>query len=422
MDLVYKIIRSSLFKASGIYTLTSILNSAIPFFLMPVLTRYLTPEDYGIVAMFTVLMSIVGVFTGLSVHGAINRVYFEKDVNFKEYVANCLFILIGSSLLTFIIVFIFLKYISKFSGIPSNWVLISVICSFFQFITLSNLVIYQAKMQAKYYSLIQIGQTILNFGLSVLLVVVLKMNWQGRLIANFLAVLLFGVLSFIILSKNYVEWKFNKDYIIHALKFGIPLIPHTIGGLLIATSSRFIITNMLGLREAGLYTAGFQIAMIIGIFADAFNRAYAPWLFDKLNSNDSIIKLKIVKFTYLYFMSIVIFALLLGFMAPILVNFFLGKEYYASKDVIMWISLGNAFNGMYYMVTNYIFYVYKTHILTWITFINGLLNVLLTISLVKYNGIEGAGQSYAIIMLFFFLLTWITSTKLYRMPWGLRNV
>lgn len=56
---IKRLIHSSLFRSAGIYTITQMINSAIPFLLMPVLTRYLTPTDYGIVAMFGVLLSFV---------------------------------------------------------------------------------------------------------------------------------------------------------------------------------------------------------------------------------------------------------------------------------------------------------------------------------------------------------------------------
>jgi O-antigen/teichoic acid export membrane protein len=45
--------------------------------MLPILTRYLTPEDYGIISVFTVLVSILAVFTGLSIHGAINVNFFK---------------------------------------------------------------------------------------------------------------------------------------------------------------------------------------------------------------------------------------------------------------------------------------------------------------------------------------------------------
>lgn len=52
-----------LFGNAAIYLGANILNAGIPFLLLPILTRVLTPADYGIVAMFSVVVSILGAFT-----------------------------------------------------------------------------------------------------------------------------------------------------------------------------------------------------------------------------------------------------------------------------------------------------------------------------------------------------------------------
>ncbi len=56
------IISSTLLKNTAIYTLTTIINSAIPFLLIPILTRYLNPSDYGIISVYTVIVAIVSPF------------------------------------------------------------------------------------------------------------------------------------------------------------------------------------------------------------------------------------------------------------------------------------------------------------------------------------------------------------------------
>lgn len=423
MALLYKVLNSSLFKASGIYTFGTILNSAIPFFLLPILTRYLTPEEYGIVSMFSILSSIVGVFTGLSVHGAIHRVFYDRErFNFKEYVYNCLIILFVSSFIVLLIVEIFKDYISQVSGVPANWLWLLVLMSFFQFAILSLLSIYQGQMQAKKYIFIQITQSLMNMSLSLLFVVILLMHWQGRIIGQALAIVIIGILALTILFKKWTFFKLNLTYIKHALNFGIPLIPHTIGGMLMVMTDRIIINNLLGLKEVGVYTVGLQIGMIIGILADSFNKAYAPWLFSKLNENNDRTKIKIVKFTYLYFILISFFAIFIGFLSPYILKYLVGNKFTDSSSVILWIALGNAFNGMYYMVVNYLFYVYKTNILTWITLINGVINVPLTYYMVKINGIVGASQSFAIILFSMFIMTWIVSKQIYKMPWNLLSI
>lgn len=421
MNLVYRIFNSSLFRASGVYTISSFLNAGIPFLLLPILTRYLSPEDYGIASMFSLLLSIFGVFTGLSVHGAINRVYFEKEINFKEYVFNCILILAGSSILTLLISLLFLEFISRISSVPKNWIPLVVVISFFQFLILSTLSIYQARMIAKKYAIIQFTQVLLNVILSIFFVVLIGWKWEGRVLGIAIAIIATGFISLYIL-KNWIEWKFNINYIKHALKFGIPLIPHSLGGMFMVLTDRVIITNLLGIKEAGIYTVGLQLGSIVNIFADAFNKAYAPWLFKKLAQNDDSVKIKIVSFTYIYFILITIFAISMGYIAPYITKYLLGKDFSNSASVILWIALGGAFDGMYFMVVNYIFYVYKTKILAYITFLTGFLNIFLTYSLVKISSdIVGASIAYLLIRLITFLLVWILSMNVYDMPWNLKS-
>lgn len=418
IQLIYKILNSSLFKASGIYTLSSIINAAIPFLLLPLLTRYLSPEEYGIVSMYALLLSITSVFTGLSVYGAINRAYFDEKINdHKEYIWNSLIILFISSSFTFLLYNLLANYISNLTGIPTSWIWTVVLVSFFQFVINCLLVIYQAKLLAFKYAKIQIGQSLFNALLTILFVIILLLGWKGRLLAQILSVLFFGIMAFFILYKHYTVKKINFYYIKHALKFGVPIIPHTIGGMLMTLTDRFIINNLLGLEKVGIYMVGLQLGMALALIADSFNKAYVPWLFEKLNQNNEDIKRKIVMFTYIYFLFMLFLSFLLFFMLKILFPIFIGEKFLIAEKVILWILLGNAFNGMYYMVVNYIFYTYKSHILAIITFIVGLLNVPITFLLVKFNEEVGAAQSFMIINMFMFLFTWILSARVYPMNW-----
>jgi O-antigen/teichoic acid export membrane protein len=85
---------SELLRSSTVYTLSTVINTAIPFLMMPVLTRYLAPTDYGIVAMFAVLVGIINPFVGLSLHGAVSVRYFVKEkADLPRFIAKCFMIL-----------------------------------------------------------------------------------------------------------------------------------------------------------------------------------------------------------------------------------------------------------------------------------------------------------------------------------------
>jgi O-antigen/teichoic acid export membrane protein len=415
------VLESTLFKSAGIYTMTSVLNSAIPFFLLPILTRYLSPADYGIVSMFGVLVSFVAPFTGLSVHGAIARMYYEKDkVDIKEYITNSILILVISTLLVSTLFYFFSSVISDISSVPSQILWVVVVISFSQFITRIVLTLWQVQVKPLQYGIYQISQTALNMLLSIVLVVFVGLTWKGRVYAQLISLIIFVFIGFFTLFKNnWLKFNINRTYIKHALGFGVPLIPHALGGVIMTLMDRVFITNMVGIETTGIYTVGYQIGMIINLLATSFNQAYVPWLYSKLKENILATKRKIVKFTYAYFLIILVMAISLSLLAPPFLSFFVGKEFSQSSIYVTWIALGYAFNGMYMMISSYIFYAQKTSYLAWVTFSTALFNLVLNYVLIRKNGAIGAAQATTIIYLIKFILTWILSSNLYTMPWNI---
>jgi len=301
------IFKHKLFKNSLVYTGTNVINKAIPFFLLPVMTRYLTPSDYGIVATFNVLMAIMVVFVGLSMHGAINVNFFKLNKNeLKEYIGNVFSILFSSFALVLIIVYILKSNFSFLTKFPENWIPFIVIIALFQSIFAITIGLWQVEQKSLPYGLFQISITILNVSLSVVFVVLLGWGWQGRILGEVIASVIFGLLSILVIYKReYIKFSLNKKYIKDALFFGIPLIPHALGGWIITGIDRIFINSMVGVAATGIYTVGYQVGMIIGLLAHSFNLAWSPFLFEKLKKNNYTTKLKIVKFTYLYDVGII---------------------------------------------------------------------------------------------------------------------
>jgi len=413
---------SSLLISTGVYATTNVINAAIPFFLLPVLTRYLTPEDYGIVAMFAVMLGIVGTFTGLSVHAAIGRQYFERNtVNFPKYITNCLYILFTSSAFVWFLLWFFSDWISQFTKFPANWFWAVLTTSVGQFIILVVLTLWQVEFKSIFYSLFQILFTLTNFGLSIWFIVGLNMNWQGRIEGQVIATIGFALLGFIILWKSgWLKFGYSGRYVRHALNYGIPLIPHTVGGILISMTDKILITKMIGVADTGIYVVGAQVGMIIGMIESSFNQAWMPWLFNELKKNDIVVKLRVVKITYFYGFFILVTAILLSMAAPWFLSFFVGRNFADATQYVIWIALGYAFSGMYKMAANYIFYAETTHILAWITFFTACTNILISYFLIRLNGAIGAAQGTMCTFLISFILTWILSARLYKMPWGLK--
>lgn len=404
-------------KNISIYFFGSFISAGIPFLLLPILTRYLSPSEYGYITMFTLVLSITGVFTGVSVQGSIAREYFNKSINFKEFVFNCIIILFVSTFVVSLVFIFFVDYIGQLSSLPHNCIYSILIISFFQFIVMIILVLYQIQAKAKKYIFVQISQAIGLFSFSILFVVVFNMNWQGQVIAHIVVLSILGIISLKILFRDWIHFSFNIEYIKIALSFGIPLIPHSLGGILIVVVDRLIINSKLGIENVGIYTAGLQISRGIGLITSSVSRAYSPLLYEYINKNYYELNKKIIFFTYIYFISLLLLASMIGLFAPMIVDYILGDKFISSKNVIFWIALGEAFNGMYLVVVGYIFYNRKTIILTMITFSSGIICIFITYYFVELMGIEGAAIAYSISLFYTFLLTWIYAIKQHKMPW-----
>lgn len=413
--------QSSLVRSSAVYTVSTVINAAIPLLILPVLTRYLTPADYGIVAMMGVLVGIASPFIGLNIHGAIAVKYFDTGrTDLARYIGNCFLLLSVSTAAMSVILWLFGGSISAITAFPQDWLAIIVVICISQFVVLILLTLWQMQDKPVAYGSFQVLQTALNIALTIVLVVGLRMNWQGRVEAQAGSVLVCAVIALIVLRRRgWIRFSYDRGDVRHALKFGVPLIPHALGAMLIIQTGRIFITNMVSVADTGVYMVGFQLAMIVELFAASFNKAYAPWLYKRLSVGDPYVKRRIVKLTYLYFAGILVFAASLSLFMPWFLSFFVGKDFAGAGKYTTWIALGFAFSGMYYMVANYIFYAGATHVLAWITFATASFNVLFNYVLITMNGAVGAAQASALALFVSFVLTWILSARVYSMPWNL---
>ena len=410
---------SSLFRTLSIYALSNIINASIPFLLLPVLTHYLSPSAFGIVAMFQVILSFSLPFSGLNVEGAVSRQFFEKQkIDFPVYVWNAIVILFTSSIVVLIIYFVTGQMIETLTDFPYNWLSLIVLCAFAQNLSEIGLAVWQVQYQALKYGLFRITRTVTDISISLFFVVTLRESWQGRVSAQVIAIFAFAIITLFFLKKEkMIRTQVNREYIKSAIRFGLPLVPHVIGAIVITMSDRIFITKMVGLSATGLYAAGYQVGMIIGLFQNSFNQAWVPWFYEKLKLNENKTNIGIVKFTYMYFLLMLAGVVLLTVITPYIFDIFLGKDYSSARIYVFWIGLGFAFNGMYKMVVNYFFYIQKTYIVSMITFMTALLNLLLNYFFIKEFGPIGAAQATVIAFFFQFIVVWYMSSKAYKMPW-----
>lgn len=407
----------SLFKDSSIYASANFLNAIIPFILLPILTKKLTPFDYGLVSMYSFIQALVTPFIGLNLNAPIQRKFFDEE-HIGHYIGNSLIILFIASLIYFTFVFCFSNIFYKIVELPIYYYFSIGIVVSFSSIANILLTILQVKKKSIKYASIQVGTSLVNFLSTILFVIVLNMTWEGRIFSIILTSVIIGLLSlFYLYFCGLINLKLDKRIIIYLLKFGGGLIPHTLGGIFITMTGRYYISKLVNLDETGLYSLAFSVTSVLSFITLAFNNSFSPWLFEKLKVNDLKSKDKIVKITYIYFITITILGLGYYFCLPLLFKYFIGENFVRSIDYCLFLMFGFIFQGMYFMVANYVIFSEKTIYQAIITIFVGILNVPTTYFLIKFYGGIGASISFSITFFILFIFTWILSNMLIRMPW-----
>lgn len=413
-----KLLKTKLVGNTAIYALANVLNGAIPFLLLPILTRVFTPEEYGLVTLISAVIAIIGAFTGLSVHGAVSVKYFDKEIDHPKFVGASLLVLAGSTCAVLVFLLFAGDKLSEWIHLPKQWLIIAAIASAAQFVINIRLTMWQVQEQAIRYGFFQVTQTLFNLTLSLALVFWLVMGWEGRAWGIVMAILVFAVFAIVTLHKEkLINWQGNKKYAKDAMRFGVPLIPHVIGGLIIATSDRFIIAKILGPDSVGIFAVAIQISMVMNFLVDALLKSYSPYLFRKLSLISDKDKEYIVKTTYIAYVVFFIFSTFYIYIAQILLPILVGERFSSSATYIPWLVYSAMLSGMYYLVGLYIVYVGKTHVLSIVTVCVGLFHCLLLYYMVNVDGLLGAAKATVASSALMFILTWLFSARVYPMNW-----
>jgi O-antigen/teichoic acid export membrane protein len=409
----------SFLKGAAVYTLSNVASAAVPFLLLPALTRAMGPEEYGQVAMFATLVTIASAVVGLSVHGSASVRFFDLSVkDFSVYVSSCMAVMLASLAGVALLLLAIFAIAPELAGVPLPWALGALGVAAASFILQMRLVIWLAQKRALQYAALQVGYAVLNAGLTVAMVLALQGGAAGRMRAQALALVLAALIAVASLSRSHMlAGRVSFAYIKEAARFGAPLIPHLSGTTMLVTFDRFVINDQLGLADTGIYMGAVQIALAIALVAEAINKAFVPWLYEQLAQAQPEFPGWIVKRTWLCFGAIAVLALLSMLVVEPMVWLVVGEKYMAATTVLPWLIAGQAFGTAYFLVANYIFYSRRTHYLAFASLTAGVCNAVLTLLLVPRLGMVGAGISFCCAQALLFALVWWCSNRVYPMPW-----
>lgn len=399
---------SHLASKAGMYTLSSILNKSVPFLLLPVLTHYLSPADYGIVSVFSVLVLALMPIIGLSSNTILLQRYFKSTTTRRqELLASSYVAMILVTTILVLTTLVISPWLTSWLKLPKMWLLLAVLAAFMGMVFTMSSTLLQIRQQVVRFGSTQFLQTLANTGLSLIFVVALGYGWEGRISGIIIAsciVMIYGVMYNLKNGDFELAMLLRPVEIKYIAKNGALLLPISLAGVGMAMSDRFLLAPMVSMEELGIYSVALMMCQLLVVLYSAIGMGFAPFFFEKYNGECAATRRKVVHSAYAISLLYLFLAFAFVSISPYIVNLMLNERYHSATGYIVWLAFGYAIMESGSLFHNHIVAEERNKILMWVSLSMLVISLAANYTLIKLNGTIGAAQALLVSSSFFLLI------------------
>jgi O-antigen/teichoic acid export membrane protein len=257
-------------KHSFIYGLGHILGRLASLVLLPLYTKYLSPSEYGCIAVLDLASGLISALLGAGVAAAVNRRHFET----QEESAQDRIWWTGESFV-FVLAFIVIVAAWPFrealaqATLGNDWnqgsfyyslVLLTI---FFSTINQVPLVYLRARKWSGIAVSLSFANLLFSIFLNIYFVVVLGKGVGGILLSNLLSSILLATALITIFARTCGRFTFHWPLVGELLRFGLPLMTMSILALAMHEADRYLLAIFLDMKQVGVYAVAYKIGQAV---------------------------------------------------------------------------------------------------------------------------------------------------------------
>ena len=394
------------FKASIWFVLVTVINNAASLLTQPIVNRILSVEEVGIYGVYLTWNSILSILSTFNLCYGVLEVLITKDKADSDNIVSSL-ATVSSIIWTvfFALVFIFINPISALLKLKPIYIVILALTvwgdAMVQFWCVKKRFFYLYKQ----YSALMVALFLTKSVLSVTMAYFFTDRVLGRVLGMCLPPLLAAVVLYISSLKR-TGFRGITKYWTRGIKFNIPLIPHYLSSILLASSDKIMIQHLSDETSLGLYSLAYTFSGLALIVFNAVNNAYTPTAYELIRAENYK---ELSKKTKPIIFIAVAFSILLMLMAPEGVYIIGGEEYMSCLEIIPILVLGIFFSSFYFIFSNIEFVYERTKLVFPITLLGAGLNIVLNYIFIPKVGYGAAAYttliSYIVVALCHYFAT-----------------
>lgn len=391
---------------------------------LPLLTRNLDLEEYGLWGLIFTTCSLTVPLTSLGLGTAMSR-FISSAKNKKTVSDGFVSVLMVRLLLSIVIALIFFLFSDKIANafFGSNIEIVEITSIFIILSTVEPIFkrFLRIIRHVKTLSILKIVE-----GYGALSLYIMVFYFGGGLYGIILAALLFKIFIIFFLIfylRNSISYKLPDFSILSKfLKYGIPTLPSSMSFWIVNLSDRYFISFFLGTAALGIYSASYSLGNIPRLFSALINfimliavsKLYDEGKFNEVKDHLSYA----LKYFLMLSIPFVFGSLLMS--ESIIILLTTNEIAEGSSHVTFIVSLAHLILGIYSVFTYVLLVSKKTKILTYTWIISLPLNLILNYFLIPYIGIMGAAYTtlLAYLIAMFYVIYFSNKEFKFSIDWN----
>ncbi len=375
--------------------MSTFLIQGLNFFVVPVFSRMMGPDNYGMVSVFLTTAGIINIIFSLETADAmaVAKNIFAEDKQ-DSFQSSILFLSTISFLAGGILLFLFSAVFPNWKDYSTFQLLLILAYAWGVYCVNFINAKFSYEFLAERNAIISVALMLGTIASSYILIKSLpkEINYYGRMISLAVVYFLFGIgICIYLFSKG--KTFYNKEFWKFTLPITIPTIFHLLAMQVLAQCDVLMIKGMLSNYYVGIYSLARTFSSIISILYGAFNNSWVPFYYD-YTRRKQFDELREHAENYLELFTILCMGFIL--LSREVFSLFASSEYHDGIGIIPVFVIGYYMVFLYNFPVNYEILHKKTKAIAACTILAAVSNVILNYVFIRKIGYQGAVYATAL--------------------------
>ena len=419
-------IRESLQRLSAeavIYGVGQVSGRAVNLLLVPVLTRALLKQQYGVVELVAGYSASVLLLLVLGMDGALARFFYQQPDRAARVTmtsTSFAFRVVTGTAVAALLAALAGPLAGGLLGNPvyEKYLRLGALTLPFTLLTLWCNDLLRVTFQPWKFVALNVSQLVLVGGLTLAFVLGRDLGVAGVLYGKLAGDGVAALLG-LVLCRHHLRSRFDPAILRRMLGYGLPLVPVAVAYGLIGSIDRWALQRFASLDAVGTYALALKFFAVVTMGVSAFQLAFMPIAFARAQEPDA--PRLYARVLGLYVAIATAGALVAGLAAPLAIRLLATREYAEAARPAQWLSFAAVAQGAYYVCALGINLSLRN---AWLAVSTGgaaAVAAVASLALVPRFGAEGAAAATFLAYAASAAFTYVVAQRLYPLPYrGLR--